>query len=836
MNLLYNLVIKPRSAHVFWLTKQKRGKLKMIFKSSRQLMAGTIAAALCVTAVSLNSSPNLSFCATPNQDEQFFIDGYHYEFNNMSNIGECSFEPDYEGGFDAAWSGIMECQFEKGLVGDEIPNAPESVIINYDLEFNPVIDSKEVDDGSSRVGICGWLNPRSARYNIEYAIIDYQCNFDTANYVSILELENIGSYEIDGMTYDLYNKKPSNTGFSFDASVEKYFSFRRDSSIGSGASVNLRSAIDLTKHMEEWEKFGMEQSNIYSAMFDLRAWMSSGTAKLNSCDINITEKEREAFTEDGYFYEVPINNDGNYEMKPLGEGGFEAEWDGRSEVAFRKGRSFSEAPFDYHNEGSIIADYDIDLSAGDYSDSQSQLDISLHGWLDIEEGSDWKDEFNIVLGRKNNYFPSNYRDFPNDQNVIELGTVEDDGKVFKLYRSIPTHNYGVSGITEMPPHARYTYWSVADDYSIDGAGSAKLSGSIDIRKHLDKFMEKISELEKVSNIYELSLDVNTVRGDGNAKVNKCSIILGSEKSVLDIPEEDNRIRGKIRYYCWGSHEEGKSSMTPNEDGGFSCQWDEGEQWDSEEFKSFSEKLEAYSEISDDDFTLDYDTDIDMFANGDVEWALCGACKSTQSNLEYYVFESYSENTVSTACTGTSGSSEYVYSFLRDHSILKRSSAIINGDKYDLFYLRYRTGGAGVGGYDVYRCVSVKQNAAVNPYKNGHISGSIDWTKHIMVWDSVGFPVTAINSCEFFFETNSPRGEFSLNTCNFNANAKETLIKGDLNGDGTVDNFDVIACRRILLNPEKSVYDAAAGDMNENGKLDVGDLILLNKFILGMIKA
>ena len=59
----------------------------MIFKSSKQLMAGTIAAALCVTAVSLNFTSNLSSYATSNQNEQFYIDGYHYEFYNMSNIG-----------------------------------------------------------------------------------------------------------------------------------------------------------------------------------------------------------------------------------------------------------------------------------------------------------------------------------------------------------------------------------------------------------------------------------------------------------------------------------------------------------------------------------------------------------------------------------------------------------------------------------------------------------------------------------------------------------------------------------------------------------------------------
>ena len=107
----------------------------MIFKSSKQFMTGTIAAALCVTVVSLNFSPNLSSYATSDQDEQYYIDGYHYEFYNMSQIGECSFEPDYEGGYSASWNGIEKCNFYKGLTFEEVPRSPESVVINYDMDF-----------------------------------------------------------------------------------------------------------------------------------------------------------------------------------------------------------------------------------------------------------------------------------------------------------------------------------------------------------------------------------------------------------------------------------------------------------------------------------------------------------------------------------------------------------------------------------------------------------------------------------------------------------------------------------------------------------------------------
>lgn len=792
----------------------------MIFKSSKQLMAGTIAAALCVTAVSLNFTSNLSSYATSNQNEQFYIDGYHYEFYNMSNIGECSFEPDNQGGFDAEWSGIMECQFDKGIYGSELPNDPESVIINYDLEFSPLTDNEEVTDGSSRVGIYGWLVPKSARYNIEYAVIDYQCNFDTENYANILELQNIGSYELDGMTYDLYNKKADANGFSFDASVEKYFSFRRDNNIGSGASVNLKSSIDLTRHMEEWQKLGMEKSNIYSAMLDVRAWMSSGSAKLNSCDINITEREREAFTEDGCFYVTePAKNGGDYEMKPLGEGGFEAKWDSYSSVTFRKGRSFAEAPVSYSDEDCIIADYDMEFDTSKYG-SDGMIDIGVHGWLDIEEGSDWKDEFNIILGRKNYYFPSNYKDFQNNENVIELGTLEDNGRKFRLYRSIPLHNYNASGVAEAPPHARYTYWSVAEDCVVDKVSAPKLSGKINIRKHLEKFMEQASALERVSRVYEVSLNLFTMGGEGSAKVNSFDIHLGSDKDE----------GGKVTFYNSGNATEKNSSMDPNGVGGFSCNWSEGE------YKSFSKKLETEGEIDMAEFSVDYDADVNAKSASDTEWSLCSTCKSTQSNLEYYVFEGYGTSSVKMNSNGTEVTNIDAYSFLKDHAIIKKNSAIINGERYDLFYLRYKVGEGGLGGYDIYRCLSIKQNAGQAMGEKCHLNGSIDWAKHIMAWDSAGFPITAVDSCEVFFETNSPGGDFSLNICNFNLASNEVSVKGDLNGDRVVDNFDVIACRKALLNSENCPYDTEAGDMNGNGKIDVGDLILLTRFVLGVSKA
>lgn len=790
----------------------------MIFKSSKQFMTGTIAAALCVTAVSLNFSPNLSSYATSDQDEQYYIDGYHYEFYNMSQIGECSFEPDYEGGYSASWNGIEKCNFYKGLTFEEVPKSPESVVINYDMDFEPEIDEKS-PEGGSRVEAYGCLTPQSMLYNIEYSIVDYQCNFNGKNFAEASEMQSIGSYEVNGLVYDLYCKKAPKNMFSPDAGTVKYLSVRRYNGIGSGACVTLRSSIDVTKHIEEWNKLGMEESAVCSVVLDVNAWKSCGKATLNSCEINIAEKEREAFPEDGYFYNADQKNPvADYEMTSLGGGGFSASWEPLSNTTFKKGKNFNEDPVDFTEEDCIIADYDLSCS----SSGGNACDVAIHGWIDDYAGDMWKDEFNIVLARKNNDFPVNYKKIIDMQNVVELGTVNDNGRIFKLYRSIPLHFQGYGNANEQPPYARYTYWSVVENYDMGTAENAKLTGSVDIRKHLDAYMEAAAKVEKVDYLYEVSLNVSTMNLgtdslSGSAKVNKFDLYVGSDMGR----------NNKVSFYSWSDAESGAYNMTPNGSGGFTSEWNE-----SDDYKSFVKKLETTSNISMEKFSVDYDADLEIEADNDTEWALCASCKSGQSNLEYYVFEAYGENCVVNDNT-------LPYTFLKDHAVLKRNTAIINGEKYDLFYLRYKVGNGGIGGYDIYRCVSIKCDAAVKKGEAIHVSGSVNWAKHIMAWDSVGFPTTAIDRCEVFFETNSPKGSFSLNTCTFNINAKEAPhqlysgVSGDLNMDGAVDAFDIIACRKAIISEDYSGYDVKAGDLNGNDRLDVGDLILLKKFVLGI---
>lgn len=62
--------------------------------------------------------------------------------------------------------------------------------------------------------------------------------------------------------------------------------------------------------------------------------------------------------------------------------------------------------------------------------------------------------------------------------------------------------------------------------------------------------------------------------------------------------------------------------------------------------------------------------------------------------------------------------------------------------------------------------------------------------------------------------------------------------GDVNLDGSVDTFDILAARKMLLSGKERYSDgymeAYYADLNNDGKLTVADLILLQEYVLGKV--
>ena len=58
------------------------------------------------------------------------------------------------------------------------------------------------------------------------------------------------------------------------------------------------------------------------------------------------------------------------------------------------------------------------------------------------------------------------------------------------------------------------------------------------------------------------------------------------------------------------------------------------------------------------------------------------------------------------------------------------------------------------------------------------------------------------------------------------------IPGDINSDGCIDSFDVIAGRKGIINGLSGIAAKKAADVDGNGSFQINDLILIHKFVLG----
>ncbi len=59
--------------------------------------------------------------------------------------------------------------------------------------------------------------------------------------------------------------------------------------------------------------------------------------------------------------------------------------------------------------------------------------------------------------------------------------------------------------------------------------------------------------------------------------------------------------------------------------------------------------------------------------------------------------------------------------------------------------------------------------------------------------------------------------------------------GDLNKDGVIDSFDLILCRKNLITMFSGGQADMLGDIDGNGSIQINDLVLLQRYLLGSIK-
>ena len=90
------------------------------------------------------------------------------------------------------------------------------------------------------------------------------------------------------------------------------------------------------------------------------------------------------------------------------------------------------------------------------------------------------------------------------------------------------------------------------------------------------------------------------------------------------------------------------------------------------------------------------------------------------------------------------------------------------------------------------------------------------------------PTTAIIETSVKTTTVTPQTDYGI--------PYKSRYIGDINMDGSVDSFDMVALRRMLIKGMESEGEAKLfGDVNGDGKINVADMVKLQKYLLGKLE-
>ena len=224
------------------------------------------------SAIIVSSVPFVSSAA----DKQIRgnIDGYEYEMWNQNNTGDVSYE--YEAGsFSCSWENIENLIALMGKSYDDQRKnykAFDDVSFSYDIEFTP--------HGNAFYGAYGWTrNPL-----VEYYIVD---GWGSWRPCASSNSELLGTTIVNGNEYEVFKTNRYNQpGLDGPNTFSQYWSVRTKSDSKNNTTNHVSGCIDVAKHLDSWQAMGLDTSGtLYEAVFNVEAYRSSGSVKLNSIKI-----------------------------------------------------------------------------------------------------------------------------------------------------------------------------------------------------------------------------------------------------------------------------------------------------------------------------------------------------------------------------------------------------------------------------------------------------------------------------------------------------------------------------------------------------------------------
>ena len=210
---------------------------------------------------------------TITENELGTIDGLDYELWKDHGITEMVLTGD--GTFTCNWSDINNALFRIGRKFDctKVWEEIGSISVTYGADYFPV--------GNSYLCVYGWTREPL----VEYYVVQSWGNWRPPGAVAI------GTIEVDGSTYDVYETERVN-----QPSIDGTATFKQFWSVRKGKRT--ADTIDLTEHFRQWEELGLELGYLYEVALTVEGYQSSGTAKIYQNEILIDNTRTEATNEE----------------------------------------------------------------------------------------------------------------------------------------------------------------------------------------------------------------------------------------------------------------------------------------------------------------------------------------------------------------------------------------------------------------------------------------------------------------------------------------------------------------------------------------------------------